>query len=195
VLFFLAPGMARADASNAELQRMFEQDQAERSVAAIDWTALTRRDTHRRERAQALLAAGALRTAADYYHAAMLFQHGDDLADFRLAHALATLAMAMAPEDPHYRWLVGASWDRLLMRQLQPQWYGTQFKSDAQGMYLYPVAEDAVTDTERKRLVGHTLAESRAHVTDAAREMGVSVRAKPPTIEELRQQAAASEVP
>jgi hypothetical protein len=139
---------------------------------------------------RALLAAGAIRAAADYYRAAMVFQHGDDLADYRLAHALATLAMTLAPDDAHYRWLVGASWDRLLMRQLQPQWYGTQFKGDAEGMYLYPVAEDAVDEAARKAIVGHTLAESRAHVADAAKEMGLPVRAQEPTIDDLRREAA-----
>ncbi|WP_449448039.1 hypothetical protein [Thermomonas brevis] len=180
---------------NPELAQLFQQDQADRSTTDIDWNAVTQRDQARRERVKALLDAGAVRSAADHYHAAMVFQHGDSLADFRLANALATLAMAQAPDDAHYRWLVGASWDRLLMRQLQPQWYGTQFKGDSKGMYLYPVAADAVSDDERKAMVGHTLAEEIAHVPEAAKQMGLPVRAKAPTLDELRRESASSEVP
>jgi hypothetical protein len=97
--------------------------------------------------------------------------------------------MAQAPDDGHFRWLVGASWDRLLMRQLQPQWYGTQYKGDAKGLYLYPVAEGAVSDAERTAMVGHTLAESIAHVGEAAKEMGLPVRDPAPTLEALRAEA------
>jgi len=111
----------------------------------------------------------------------------------RLANALATLASQLEPGNKHYRWLAGASWDRLLMRQLQPQWYGTQFKGDARGMYLYPVATDAVTDDERLRMVGHTLAESRGHVATAAAETGMPVRDPAPTIEDLRREAEQAE--
>ena len=176
---------------NPELTGIFQQDQADRE-GNIDWTQVGPRDASRRERVRTLLATANVRTSQDYYHAAMVFQHGDSLEDYRLAHALATLAMAL-DDSKHNRWLVGASWDRLLMRQLQPQWYGTQYKGDARGMYLYPVAEDAVADAERQRMVGHTLAESRAHVAEAAREMGLPERKDPPGLEQLRKEAAAAE--
>ena len=179
---------------NAVLAELFEQDQSNRSGAGVDWLALSEADAARRETVETMLAAGEVRTANDYYHAAMLFQHGDTLADYRLANALATLAMRLAPDNKHYRWLAAASWDRLLMHQLQPQWYGTQFKGDpARGMYLYPVAEDAVSDEERVRMVGHTLAESRDHAATAAAEMGMPVREPAPTIEDLRREAAENE--
>ena len=197
-LLLFAGALAAADApapgalvENAELRALYAQDQAARSAPDIDWVALTKADAARREKVQAMLAAGIVRGANDYYHAAMVFQHGDTLADYRLANALATLAMQLDPGNKHYRWLAGASWDRLLMRQLQPQWYGTQYKGDAKGMYLYPVAADAVTDAERKAMVGHTLAESIAHVAEAAREMDMPVRVPAPTIDELRHEPAA----
>lgn len=191
----IEPANPAKPADNPELAQLFQQDQADRSPVDIDWNAVTRRDQARRARVKALLDAGAVRSAADHYHAALVFQHGDSLADYRLANALTTLAMAQAPDDTHYRWLVGASWDRLLMRQLQPQWYGTQYKGDADGLYLYPVAADAVSDDERKAMVGHTLAEEIAHVAEAAREMGLPVRTIAPTIEQLRRESTSSEVP
>ena len=181
---------AAAPSDNPELTLLFQQDQADREAPDIDWKVVGPRDEARRTRVHALLDTGEVRSAADHYHAAMVFQHGETLADYRLANALATIAMVQAPDDAHYRWLVGASWDRLLMRQLQPQWYGTQYKGDAKGMYLYPVATEAVSDTERKRMVGHTLSESLGHVAEAAKEMGLPVRNPAPTIDMLRSEAA-----
>ncbi|MCJ0824895.1 hypothetical protein MQC88_02795 [Luteimonas sp. 50] len=199
VLLLFAGALAATDApvaaplvENAKLATLFAQDQAARSGSDIDWAAMSKADAARREQVQAMLAAGTVRSANDYYHAAMVFQHGDTLADFRLANALATLAMQLDSGNEHYRWLAGASWDRLLMRQMQPQWYGTQYKGDARGMYLFPVASDAVSDAERTAMVGHTLAESLAHLATAASEMGLPVRNPAPTLETLREEAAAA---
>ena len=193
-LLFASGAQAATPLDNADLAQLFQQDQAERESDKIDWSQLAAHDATRKARVQALLDAGSVHTATDYYHAAMVFQHGESLMDYRLANALATVAMALDKDNAHYRWLVAASWDRLLMHQLQPQWYGTQFKGDAKGMYLYPTAVDAVSEAERKTMVGHTLAESRAHVPDAARDMGLPVRAPAPTIDALRQEAAAANV-
>jgi hypothetical protein len=177
-------------ADNPTLGSLFQQDQADRDAATIDWQALATRDAARRAQVTTLLEHGEVRSAADHYRAAMVLQHGETLDDFRLANALATIAVAQAPGDAHYRWLAGASWDRLLMRQGQAQWYGTQYKGDAtRGFYLYPVAEDAVTDAQRKAMVGHTLQESRDHVAVAAKEMNMPVRTPPPTLEELRRES------
>ncbi len=189
-LLFASGAHAENPTDNPVLARLFQQDQAEREGDKIDWQQLARHDSDRRERVQALLDAGRVQSAADYYHAAMVFQHGDSLMDYRMANALATMAMALDRDDAHYRWLVAASWDRLLMHQLQPQWYGTQFKGDARGMYLYPTQVDAVSESERKKMVGHTLAESRAHVPAAAHDVGLPVRDPAPTMDALRQEAA-----
>jgi hypothetical protein len=175
---------------NQELAGLYGQDQADRNGKNIDWSAVVPRDRSRQARVRALLASGSIRTAADYHHAAMVFQHGDTAGDIRLANALATMAMTLSPDDKGYRWLAAATWDRLMMYSLQPQWYGTQFKGDAKGMYLFPVAENAVTDDERKAMMGHTLAESREHVEEVAKDSGLPVRIDPPTIEELRRESS-----
>ncbi|MBD9477546.1 hypothetical protein [Pseudoxanthomonas sp. PXM02] len=176
-------------ADNGELASLRQQDQADRQ-GAIDWTKVAPRDAARLARVKALIREGALRTGSDYENAAWVFQHGDTADDIRMAHALATLAMNLAPEEKRRRWLVAASWDRLLMRQQQPQWYATQFLSDATGMYLYPVAEDAVTDEQRKSMTGLTLAESRARTAEMARNAGVPLRDPAPRIEDLKNDAA-----
>lgn len=192
--FALAP--LTGEAQNRELAAIYEADQAARSrPAEIDWAVLLPEDRKRREQVHALLSAGEITAAADYYHAAMVFQHGENLDDIRLAHALSTVAMSLAPEEKRYRWLTAASWDRILSTQLQPQWYGTQFQSDDNGMFLYPVADGAVTDEDRRAMQVPTLAEAKAQLLELARMHGQSVNADPPTIEALRKarQAPAQE--
>lgn len=188
--FSLPLGAAEAQADNAELQKIRDADQADRQ-GDIDWSKVAPRDEARLERVRAIIREGNLRTATDYGNAALVFQHGSTVEDIRTAHALATLAMNMDPDNKKRRWLVAASWDRLLMNQSQPQWYGTQFKGDAKGMYLYPVAEEAVTDADRTAMTVPTLAESRQFVATAAKDSGLKVRDPAPSIQELRQEAAA----
>ncbi|PZQ23492.1 MAG: hypothetical protein DI562_18735 [Stenotrophomonas acidaminiphila] len=173
-------------ADHAELAALREQDQADRQ-GTIDWSKVAPRDAARLARVKVLMREGAMRTASDYENAAWVFQHGDTAEDIRMAHALATLALNLEADDAgRRRWLVAASWDRLLMRQQQPQWYGTQFLSDAKGLYLYPVATDAVTDEEREKMIGLTLAESQAKTVEMARNAGIPVRDPAPTVEDLR---------
>ncbi len=177
-----------ASAQNAELAAIHQADQSARSdPATIDWTALAVEDAKRRERVVQLLRDGAVRSATDYHHAAMIFQHGSTLEDIRLAHALATLAMSLEPGVPGHRWLVAASWDRMMTQQLQPQWYGTQFQGNRDGMFLYPVAEGAVSDEDRQAMHVPTLAEARARLEELARTHGQGVHPRPPTIEQLRE--------
>ena len=53
------------------------------------------RDADRRRRVRLLIEAGCLVEPADYYHAAMVFQHGIELADYWRAHELALQAAAL----------------------------------------------------------------------------------------------------
>lgn len=177
-----------ASAQNRELADIHEADQAARSdPAAIDWAVLSVEDSARRTRVMQLLRDGSVRSATDYHHAAMIFQHGSTLEDIRLAHALATLAMSLEPGVERHRWLVAASWDRMMTHQLQPQWYGTQFQGDKDGMFLYPVAERAISDEDRQAMHVPTLAEAKALLDEVARMHGQRVHPSPPTIEQLRE--------
>lgn len=186
VLAFCFAGPAFA--VHPELAAIHEADQAARSEpAAIDWKTLAVEDRARRERVMQLLRAGEVKAAVDYYHAAMVYQHGQGLEDIRLAHALATVAMSLEPDEARYRWLVAASWDRIMTTQLQPQWYGTQFQSTPAGMFLYPVADGAVSDQDRQAMGVPTLAESRDRLADMARMHRLEVDPTPPTIEQLRE--------
>jgi hypothetical protein len=82
-----------------------------------------------------------------------------------MAHAFATIAAALDPLDRSARWLKAASWDRMLLRQKKPQWYGTQYVRDAGGRWaLYQLDESAVTDADRVELAIPTLAEAKKRV-------------------------------
>jgi hypothetical protein len=128
----LARGPAGAPApTNAEMTAIFAADQADRQGGgtAIDWSAVTPRDEARRARTLALLDAGKLRSADDFWHAAFVFQHGGQPNDYLLAHTLAVIAAARGRADA--TWIAAATLDRYLQNIGRPQIYGTQFRSPA----------------------------------------------------------------
>jgi hypothetical protein len=111
--------------SNAEMAAIFKADQAARGAAKIDWAVVGREDEARRLRTKALLDAGQLRSADDFWHAAFVFQHGSKPEDFLLAHTLAIIAAARGRKDA--TWIAAATLDRYLRNMGQKQIYGTQF--------------------------------------------------------------------
>lgn len=119
-------------------------------------------DVRRRIAVDSVLAAGGAQTADDFYHAAMVYQHGADTTSYRTAHELASRATALDPEHADARWLMAASWDRYLVDADRPQWYGTQYRCDEQGLRRSePVEAGRVTDAERVAAGVQTLAEQR----------------------------------
>ncbi|HKO61752.1 MAG TPA: hypothetical protein VJV03_11375 [Pyrinomonadaceae bacterium] len=117
---------------NAELLRMHNEDQADRSPAdgkAIDWSTVAPRDKARLARTKELYHENQLTTANDYYHAALILQHGTVPEDFLLAHEFCVVAISKGKNDKHTRWLAAASEDRFLMNIGRPQRFGTQYLS------------------------------------------------------------------
>ena len=149
---------------NEELTKMFESDQADREPGpdGIDFNVVGERDADRRIKTLEILRKGEARTSEDFRHAAYIFQHGQTIDDFRLAFSLAWLAASIDPENQDAKWLTAAAWDRLLMNQGQPQWYGTQFqrKHGESEWILYDIQEDAVSDGERQEFNVPTLEET-----------------------------------
>ncbi|NYE58942.1 hypothetical protein FHW58_000094 [Duganella sp. 1224] len=142
---------------------MNKADTADRAPDKIDWTVVNANDAQRRQRVSEMLARGEIRTAEDYYHAAMIYQHGEKPKDFQLAHAFAVIASRLEPGQPAPKWLIAASWDRYLMWKKLPQWYGTQYQVSKDGVRsLYPVDPNAVTDADRAALHVPSLAEAMA---------------------------------
>ena len=158
LLFAAAPLLAHQGnpsgrPSNAEMKAIFDADQADRApgAAAIDWTVVAPRDAARRARTLALVAAGALKSGDDYWHAAFILQHGDTPDDFLLAHTFAVIAAARGRADA--TWIAAASLDRYLQRSGKPQIYGTQFRTPrGQPVTQEPYDRTLVSDALRQAL-------------------------------------------
>jgi hypothetical protein len=97
-----------------------------------------------------------------------VMQHGLSANEIRTANALATIAAALEPQNARYKWLVAASWDRLLVDLHKPQWYATQYVSGQGGKFaLYPV-DESITDADRLEMGAPTLAEARKRADQMA---------------------------
>jgi hypothetical protein len=62
---------------NEELKRLHDEDQSDRTPTDVDWAIVSPRDKARLSRVKDLYRQNRLQTASDYYHAAMILQHGD----------------------------------------------------------------------------------------------------------------------
>jgi hypothetical protein len=116
----------------------------------MDPSAVWQRDSARRQLVEQILAAGGAHDGADFYHAAMVFQHGPEIEDSRRAHELALHAVTLDPANAKARWLCCASEDRLLQKEGKPQRWGTQFDY-VDGRWQIAPTDDSVDDAERAR--------------------------------------------
>lgn len=161
-------GACIAASTNQELQKLEEADQSDRAAGSnkIDWTVVGKRDAARKARATEILKAGDVRTADDYFNAALIFQHGDAVEDTELALALATTATRLDSSKKDAKVLTAQAWDRILVKRGKPQWYGTQFfKDTSTGKWeMSPMDPTAVTEAQREALGIPTLAETKAHL-------------------------------
>ena len=108
----------------ADLCRLMEEDQSDRT-APIDWDATTRRDRERRAATLAIVRTRPLRTSGDYFHAALIMQHGEAWEDYAAAHLLASRGLQLAPEDRNLQRMAAAGWDRMMHAMGHGQWFGT----------------------------------------------------------------------
>jgi hypothetical protein len=145
---------------NPALFAAYIEDQNDRSGDIDDVEAVKKRDAARRELVRVMVAKHFVRSADDYYHAAMVMQHGDAAE----ARRLAGEAVRLRPQFPEARWLYAAATDRSLRDQGKPQIYGTQYRHDGTRWVLDPVDEHAVTDAERARWHVPSLQERREFI-------------------------------
>lgn len=137
--------MDRQDAEefSAELRRL-----AEEQINDIESESAERveRSRVRRERVLALYAQGALITAQDHYHAAMVMLYGTEVPHFELSRAFAKRAAELGEMRA---WsIIAAAWDRSLQARGLPQRYGTQFYRK-NGRWTLGQIDPRVTDSER----------------------------------------------
>jgi hypothetical protein len=184
ILFFasyqaaLANNAPSAIADNPRLAAMFDEDQADRTnwrMKKIDSDTLFKSDEKRRAEVKRMLATAQVRTAHDFFCAAMVFHHGHTIDDYRLATSLAWVGMTIEPTNKNYAYLTASTWDRFMKEQGKPQWYGTKCSHESVEFgkdQLYPVDESAVTDTDRARFDLKPLEVMRAHTGESIRLSG-----------------------
>jgi hypothetical protein len=122
---------------NKELLTLFEADQTDRNR---DWStlpadssrAIYERDRRRIERVKEIISDGQLVMPDDYFHAALILQHGKDSTEYKLAQQLAGKAVQLDPEQDGAAWLSAAAEDRYLWSISKPQVWGTQFTKPAE---------------------------------------------------------------
>lgn len=146
---------------NRELFRLFQEDQDERMSDDLDWSAVHKHDAERRVRVREMLDSGQVIVSDDYFHAAMIFQHGDDTISYLLARTLALKAVELDATNHIAAWLSAAAQDRYLWHIGKPQWYGTQTHMIDGKWTIEPIDTAAVTDEERLESHVPPLAQSR----------------------------------
>ena len=121
---------------------------AEEQINDLDSTGedRSRRGRERRERVLALYGQGALRSAQDNYHAALVMLYGDEVAHFELSKTFAKRSAALGEARA---WsVVAAAWDRSLLGRGHPQRFGTQFVRE-NGRWSLGRVDPRVTDAMR----------------------------------------------
>jgi hypothetical protein len=159
---------------DGELKTMYEADQGDRvgpnalvgDKANDNWAQLRERDQFRHKRLQELLAEGKVTSGDDYYHAAMILQHGSGPEDYLLAHILAGAAAQRGCEQA--KWLAAASLDRYLQAVGQPQVFGTQYMNSFadKSWTQEPFSPALLSDSVRQGYNVPSLAEIRQRLKD-----------------------------
>jgi hypothetical protein len=140
---------------NPRLVVLYQEDQEDRHGfpnTKRSYKEINERDEARRQEILAMLAQGKVRTARDYFYSAVIFQHGQTNDHYRTASSLAWIAATLDPK-PDFLYLSASTWDRMMLKRDQAQWYGVQHTHDETGktVGVYPINDTAVTDEERAR--------------------------------------------
>jgi tetratricopeptide (TPR) repeat protein len=148
--------------NNSELEKMYEEDQNSRMTENIDWIAVSKNDSIREKRVYELINLEKITTGKDYFHSAMIFQHGKDSVAYDMA--VKHMKKAIELDSAIDKWLLAAAIDRALMSKKKPQIYGTQYvkKNGINSKWeLYQIDTTKITDEERKLYRVETIAEQK----------------------------------
>lgn len=145
---------------NKELQNLYQADQEDRqnfhTYGIEERQSLQERDQIRKLRALQIMDTQQDLSGMDYFHAAMIFQHGNMLEDYWMAYSLAKKSVDLG--CCHNKWLMAAAYDRWCMFQGKPQKYGTQLINKGDGWQIWET-DPLTTDAEREELYVPSLAE------------------------------------
>ena len=146
---------------------MYSEDQSDRQRAPIDWSIVGPRDSQRQKRVMEIYRAGELKAGEDFFHAAMILQHGSQPDDFLLCHELCITAIFVHGDEKGgwirgAKWLAAASEDRFLGSIGRNQRFGTQFKThDPDPQWHLDPVDDAITDSIREAWNVPSIAEAK----------------------------------
>jgi hypothetical protein len=133
-------------------------------LSAADLKAVGSNDRQRNVRIREIVKEGGLQTARDFANASLVMQHSSAFAGYELAHELAVCSMLLGDRGMG-RWLVAATYDRMLNSVGHDQRFGTQgaltIKPQAKPE-LRETDEAGICDAERIALGCPTLAAKRA---------------------------------
>lgn len=153
---------------------------------------IRKNDDARKSRVKALLENGTIRTAPDFYRAALVFQHSGTPDGQLLAHVLASVAAERGYSGA--LWLMAATLDRYLNQIGKKQLFGTQFHSVARANNVTEydfvqsdVEPGLINDSLRAAFCVQPLSEQRKGLPGPPR--GTSLAPCPAT-EELRKHFA-----
>ncbi len=157
---------ADQEAVSQELAEMYRTDQDDRKdFLALDPAAIhemMERDKQRLGRVEEIVAAGTLATGDDYYHAAMILQHGDSPGHYLQSHVLATAAGFEGHRSG--KWLAAASLDRFLQKIDRKQVFGTQYFKSGDTWTMEPYDTELLPDAVRAAYGVPSLEEGRARL-------------------------------
>lgn len=152
--------------ANNRVNQLFDEDQDDRRGfpnTKLPYKEINVRDEARRNEILQMLKRAEVRTAQDYFYAAVIFHHGQTFEHYRMSASLAWIAHELEPDNSTYAWQAASSWDRMLLKKDRPQWYGIQAHRDEQNrVVLSNIDETVVDDGERARYNVKPLAELKA---------------------------------
>lgn len=133
-----------------ELKSLFDKDQQECLNQPADGTpeyeAFRKNFKDRIAKVQSILNADKQFSGEDYFHACIIFMHGDCPDDFWQAYQLGLKSVDLSYNTA--KKYVAAAYDRWLMYQGKPQKYGLQYVPDGIRLRVWDV-DPETTDEER----------------------------------------------
>ncbi len=156
---------AKSAQRNAELKNIVDADQADRrrdwnKLTPVELKAVGERDDTRNLRTREIIKADELHTASDFANAALVMQHSARFSGYQTAHELAVCSMLLGDRGTG-RWLIAATYDRMLGSIGHDQRFGTQYSGMANTTTLVRVDSAGICDAERKALGCPTLEQAK----------------------------------
>lgn len=147
---------------NLQLEKMYEEDKRERLACNFEnkkeVSELERTTQKRIKQLIKILPKIDETEIWNCHYVAYLFQHGETVEGFEIAHDYAKKAVEMGSKVT--RWLYAATLDRWLVSQGKKQKFGTQFKLE-DGNWVQGPVDESTTDEERAEYGVPPLAEQQ----------------------------------